>query len=138
MKLNNMDSKLLFYYLFNLQKLIDINTNPGIRVSLCYMIIKLIIFCFNIYYIPIENNVLRIFNSVLLNESPYIDDKMQVSGYYMDLVNTQEIDADVVKEITYDLNEENKALDIDDFEKEDYEDNDDDGANEMLDNDNNE
>ena len=138
MKLNNMDSKLLFYYLFNLHKLIDINTNPGIRISLCYMIIKLIIFCFNIYYIPIENNVLRKFDSVLSNESPYIDDKMQVSGYYMDLVNTQEIDDEAVKEITYDINEENKALDIDDFEKEDYEDNDDEGANEMLDNDNNE
>ena len=133
--LNNMDSKLLFYYLYNLNKLININTNPGIQTSLCYMIIKLIIFCYKIYYIPIENNMIRRFDSLLLNDSPYMDDSMKVVGYYMDLVNTKEVDDTIIKEINYDMNEEKTALDIDDYEREDYE-VDDDLTNEANDNDN--
>ena len=74
-------------------------------------------------------------DSMLLNDSPYRDDSMKVVGYYMDLVNTKEVDEEVAKEISYDMNEEMNAVDIDDYEREDYEE-DDDLANEANDNDN--
>ena len=79
--------------------------------------------------------MIRRFDSLLLNDSPYMDDSMKVVGYYMDLVNTKEVDDIVDKEIKYDMDEEKNALDIDDYEREDYE-VDDDLTNEANDNDN--
>ena len=84
------------------------------------IIIILIIFInYNTYYIPIENFEIRKFDSLLLTEAPYMDESMRVVGYYQDLVNTKEIDDEVVKEMNYDMNEEMTALDMDDNEKED-------------------
>ena len=117
--MNNMDCKLIFYYLENLSKLFQYNDMPAIRTSLCYMIIKLIIYNYNTYYIPIENFEIRKFDSLLLTEAPYMDESMRVVGYYQDLVNVNEIDDEVVKDMNYELNEETTALDMDDNEKED-------------------
>ena len=117
--MNNMDCKLLFYYLENLSKLFQYNDMPAIRTSLCYMIIKLIIYNYNTYYIPLENFEIRKFDSLLLTEAPYMDESMRVVGYYQDLVNVKEIDDEVVKEMNYDMNEERTALDMDDNENED-------------------
>ena len=116
--MNNMDCKLLFYYVYNLNKLINFN-NSHIRTNLCYMIIRLIIFNYNIYYVPFENSQIRKFDSFLLTDAPYIDESLRIVGYYMDLVNTKEIDEEVVKEVNYDMNEEMNAIDMDDNEKED-------------------
>ena len=118
--MNNMDCKLLFYYIYNLKKLIDFN-DSSIRTNLCYMIIRLIIFNYKIYYVPFEDYQIRKFDSFLLTEAPYIDESLRVVGYYMDLVNTKEIDDEVVKEANYDMNEELNALDMDDNEREDAE-----------------
>jgi len=117
--LNNMDCKLLFYYIYNMNKLIEFNDLPAIRTNLCYMIIQLIIFNYNMYYVPFENNMIRQFDSLLLTDAPYMDESQRVVGIYMDLVNTKEIDEEVVKEREYDINEEMTALDMDDYEKED-------------------
>jgi hypothetical protein len=110
--LNNMDCKLLFYYLSNMSRLIEYNDLPAIRTNLCYMIIKLIIFNYSMYYIPNENSQIRKFDSLLLTETPYMDESMKVVGYYQELVNTKEIDDEKQKEANYDNKEELDAIDI--------------------------
>jgi len=111
--LNNMDSKLLFYYLYNMNRLIEFNDLSAIRTNLCYMIIKIIIFSYNLYYIPIDSSEIRKFDSILITETPYIDESMKAVGYYQDLVNVKEIDDEKEKEKNYDINEEMGSLDID-------------------------
>ncbi len=124
-KLNNTDSQLLFYYIYNLNKLIEYNEQPAIRTNLCYMIVKLIQYNYYNYYIPIENSQIRKFDSLLLVDAPYIDESSRVVGYYQELVSVKEIDEEANKEKEYDMNEEQNALDIDEYDENDlYEDND--------------
>jgi hypothetical protein len=117
--LNNMDSKLLFYYLYNLNKLIDYNDLPAIRTNICYMIIKLIIYNYNMYNIPIENIYARKFDTMLLTDAPYLDESSRVMGYYNDLVNVKDIDEAVQNELDYDINEEMNSIDLDNNDIED-------------------
>jgi hypothetical protein len=124
-KLNNTDSLLLFYYIYNLNKLVEYNEQPAIRTNLCYMIVKLIQYNYYNYYIPMENSQIRKFDAVLSVDAPYIDESSRVVGYYQELVNVKEIDEEMNKEKEYDMNEEQNALDIDEYDENDlYEDND--------------
>ena len=129
-KLNNIDGLLLFYYVYNLNKLIEYNEQPAIRTNLCYMIVKLIQYNYYNYYIPFENSQIRKFDSILSVDAPYIDESSRVVGYYQELVSVKEIDEDANKEKEYDMNEEQNALDIDEYDENDlYEAND---ANEDI------
>ena len=132
--LNNMDCKLLFYYLYNMTLLIECNELSAIKTQLCYMIIKIIIFNYNMYYIPIDRTEIRTFNSILITETPYIDDSMKSVGYYQDLLNVNEIDDEKEKEQQYDMNEEMGALDINAIDNGDNDPDDPDytGMDEML------
>ena len=89
------------------------------------MIMKIIIYCFDQFYIPFENNLVRKFDHILLADA-YIDDSMIASGYYQDLINTDEIDdkqKEEIKNKETELQEEMTALDIDDYDEDDlYED----------------
>ncbi len=124
-KLNNTDSLLLFYYVYNLNKLVEYNEQPAIRTNLCYMIVKLIQYNYYNYYLPIENSQIRKFEAVLSVDAPYIDESSRVVGYYQELVNVKEIDEEANKEKEYDMKEEQNALDIDEYDENDlYEDND--------------
>ncbi len=124
-KLNNTDAHLLFYYIYNLTKLIEYNEQPAIRTNLSYMIVKLIQYNYYNYYIPMENSQIRKFDAILSVEAPYIDESSRVVGYYQELVNVKEIDDEANKEKEYDMNEEQNALDIDEYDENDlYEDND--------------
>ncbi len=124
-KLNNSDSLLLFYYIYNMNKLIEYNTQPAIRIQLAYMLIRIIQLSFNTYFIPIEYTAVRRFASILSVDAPYIDESSRVIGYYQELVNVKEIDETIMKEKEYDMNEEQNALDIDEYDADDvYEDND--------------
>jgi hypothetical protein len=77
-----------------------------------------------------ENSQIRKFDAVLSVDAPYIDESSRVVGYYQELVNVKEIDEEVNKEKEYDMNEEQNALDIDEYDENDlYEDND---ANEDI------
>ena len=117
--LNNTDNKLLFYYLYNLNRLIEYNEMSIIKTNLSYLIVKLIIFSFNQYYIPVENIQIRKFDLLLLNDTPYIDEALKVTGYYQELLNANEIDDNENKEKEYNLNEEMTALDVDDYDEND-------------------
>jgi len=132
-KLNNIDNLLIFYYIYNMNKLIEYNEQPAIRSNICYMLVKIINYCYNMYYIPIENSQIRKFDSLLLIDAPYIDESLRIVGYYQELVNVKEIDEDIMKEKEYDMNEEENALDIDEYDENDlYEDQD--PSDEIIDN----
>jgi hypothetical protein len=124
-KLNNTDNVLLFYYIYNLQKLIEYNQQPAIRTNISYLIVRIIQYSYYMYFIPIDNSQIRKFDSLMLLDAPYIDEFSRVVGYYQELINVKEIDEEAVKEKEYDMNEEQNALDIDEYDENDlYEDND--------------
>ena len=64
-----------------------------------------------------RNSQIRKFDSILSVDAPYIDESSRVVGYYQELVNVKEIDEDANKEKEYDMNEENNALDIDEYDE---------------------
>ena len=120
-ELNNFDNKLIFYYLHNLKRLLDYNQESMIKTNISLMIMRIIIYCFNQYYIPLENTTIRKFDYILVSDT-YIDDSMIASGYYQDLINTNEIDdkeKEEIKNKDTDIQEELNALDIDDYDDDD-------------------
>jgi hypothetical protein len=127
--LNNADSKLLFYYIFNLDRLLSYNTMPVIQSELSYLIIKIIKFSFNSYYRPYSNYMIRKFDYMLINEIPYKDENVKMVGHYMELLSREEIDDPNKKDEKYDDKEAKDSLDIDDYEQDD----DIDGTMEALD-----
>lgn len=122
-KLNNIDNMLIYYYLYNLEKLLDYNKEQSIKINLGYFIIKLIIFSYNLYYRPVENTLIRRFEFLIEHDTPYIDESLRTVGLYQELVNIDEIDDEKMREMEMDMIEESTALDIDDYEEDDmYED----------------
>ena len=117
----------LFYYLYNLKRLIDYNEESMIKTNISLMVMKIIYYNFNQFYIPLENNLVRKFDHILASDT-YIDDSMIASGYYQDLINTEEIDdkqKEEIKDKESELQEEMTSLDIDDYEEDDvFDDND--------------
>ena len=127
--LSNSDCKLIFYLIFNFNRLLDYNKQPVIESELAHLLIKIIKYLFNLYYTPYSNYNVRKFDFLLLNETPYIDETLKVVGHYQELLSQQEIDDPDKKEESYSAQEAFDSLDIDDYEQDD----DIDGAAEALD-----
>ena len=127
--LSNSDCKLIFYLIFNFNRLLDYNKQPVIESELAHLLIKIIKYLFNLYYMPYSNYNVRKFDFLLLNETPYIDETLKVIGHYQELLTQQEIDDPDKKEETYSAQEAFDSLDIDDYDQDD----DIDGAAEALD-----
>jgi hypothetical protein len=127
--LSNSDCKLIFYLIFNLNRLLDYNKQPVIESELAHLLIKVIRYLFNLYYRPYSNYNVRKFDFLLLNETPYIDETLKVIGHYQELLTQQEIDDPDKKEESYSAQEAFDSLDIDDYEQDD----DIDGTAEALD-----
>ena len=140
--LNNLDSKMLFFLIYNLNRLLDYNNNSQqTNQSLSFLIIKLIIYNFDFYRIPFDDIRLRKFYKIVNINAPNIDESLRVVGSYEELLNSQEIDdlnpvgneSGIVKNddkekseeeinMEIDAKEEKDALDIDDYENYDDED----------------
>jgi len=127
--LNNSDNKLIFYLIFNLNRLLDYNKQPVIQAELSHLIVKMIRYLFNLYYRPYSNYNVRKFDFLLINETPYIDETLKVVGHYQELLTQQEIDDPNKKDEKYSDQEAINSLDIDDYEQDD----DIDGSAEALD-----
>jgi hypothetical protein len=127
--LSNSDSKLIFYIIFNFNRLLDYNKQPVIESELSYMIINIIRYLFNLYYRSYSNYHVRRFDFLLINETPYIDETLKIIGHYQELLTQQEIDDPEKKDNVYTLGEELDSLDIDEYEQDD----DVDGTAEALD-----
>lgn len=108
--LNNLDSKLLFYLIYNFKRLIEYNEN---KTNIINMVIKLIHFSFNHYYIPYENFQIRKFDSLILKDKPYIDESLRVVGFYQELIDVNTIDEQKTNDILLEAEEERNAYDLD-------------------------
>lgn len=130
--LNNSDSKLIFYILYNFNKLLDYNNDVNIKSILATLIIRIIEFNYDQYYVPIENYNIRKFTQILSLSNANIIENLHNVSSYEELLKSQEIDDENVKEDTdgvtkeeqkeleYDNQEEQDAVDIDDYEEEDF------------------
>jgi hypothetical protein len=127
--LNNIDSNLLFYIIDNLNKLLDSNENN----DTCYFIVRIINHLFNSYYTSYSDYHVQRFDTLLFNETPFIDETLKPSGYYHELLTKEEINdpdrVDAINEAIYDEEQAKDSLDIDDYEVDD----DIDGVGEMMD-----
>jgi hypothetical protein len=117
-ELNNIDNYLLFYFVYNLNRVLDYNTQKEITV----LVIKIIEYLHNLYHVPYTNFHIQKFDTLLFIDTPFIDDTLKPSGYYQDLLTQDEIDDPEQKEANYDEQEAKDSLDIDDYEMNDDED----------------
>jgi hypothetical protein len=117
--LYNVDSKLIYYLIMNLNKLLNYNNQPAIESELAHLIIKIIKMTYTQLNIDYTNSDIRKYDYILINSLPYMDEQMRVVGIYNELTNIQDIDEDKLKEENDILNEENNAFDIDDYEVDD-------------------
>lgn len=124
----NTDTKLIYYIIMNLNRLLDYNKQPAIESELCHLIVK-IFKSLNKNVLDYTNIEVRKYDYLLTNEIPYIDDQVKLVGIYQELVNVQDIDEEKVKEQNEDMREEMEAFDVDDYEVDD----DIDGAAEAFD-----
>lgn len=117
--LENNDNKLLFYFINNLDKILEYNKKSQAIVEIAKFIINIIVYSFNSYYTTLENYNITKFDFLLINETPYIDETLKVKGHYQELMTQQEIDDPNKKEEEYDNKEAMDSLDIDDYENDD-------------------
>ena len=119
--LNNIDCKLIFYLIFNFNRLLDYNTQIAVQSELCHLIIKMIKYSFEQYYRPYSNTQVRKFDFILINEVPYVDENLKVVGFYQELLNDTEInnENDKNKDNNIDAREAIDSIDIDDYEIDD-------------------
>lgn len=117
---NNLDIKILYYLIFNLHRLLDYNNNSNVIIDVAILIIKIIKYFFNMYFIPINNLDIRKFDySLLFTENKYNNDKLIVSGYYNELIDVSELDNPNVLENNIDSKEAFESIDIDDYDVDD-------------------
>lgn len=131
-KLQNTDSKLVYYLISNLNRLLDYNSESVIESELAHLIIKIIKYVIKLYYKDYSNIDIRKFDYIITNdEGEVINTNIATVGIYNELVNENEseIDKEKVKEQNYDAQEANDAFDVDDYEVDD----DIDGAAEAFD-----
>ena len=137
-KLNNTDIKLIYYLIYNFNLLLDFNNLKNIdtddtinnakvkvpvKTEIPVLIITIINYLFNIYYIPYSNYNIRKFDYILINQTENVD-VIKGSGYYQELLSKNEIDDPNLADELYDAKETFDALDIDDYDDENDPDND--------------
>lgn len=128
--LNNLDSKLIFFLIYNFNRLLDYNSDKNKKSTISLLIIELIQYSFNMYLIERDSIQIRKFESILSINAPELD--LTLRSSFDELVNSREIDdksegvvqeiddlpEDVDKEeMLYDMQEEMDALDYDDYEE---------------------
>jgi hypothetical protein len=121
-KLQNTDSKLVYYLIYNLNRLLDYNSENVIESELAHLIVKIIKYVTKLYYKDYSNIDIRKFDYIITNEeAEVINTNIATVGIYNELVNENEseIDKEKVREANYDAQEERDAFDVDDYEVDD-------------------
>lgn len=120
--LNNLDSKLLFFLIYNFNRLLEYNDKLTNKSTLALLIVRLIEFNFDQYYLPYENIEVRKLETLININAPNIDDSLRIVSSFEEIYNSQEIDdapsnmtLDEIKDMKYDMQEENDALDLDGY-----------------------
>ncbi len=115
----NSDTKLIYFLIMSLNRLLDYNKQPAIESELSHMIVKIFKTFNKNTLVDYTNIEIRKYDYLLTNEIPYMDDQVKLVGIYQELVNIQDIDDEKIKEQNEDLREEMNAFDIDDYEVDD-------------------
>jgi len=118
--LSNSDCKLLFYLLFNLDRLLEYNKdNKTIQYELANLIVRSLNYSSSLYWIDNNSSDIRKFEYLTNTEATYIDDNIKVVGVYNELLTKEELDNPEKKEEAYDEQEAQDAFDIDDYDDND-------------------
>lgn len=115
---NNSSSLLLFYYIFNLERIIDYNSSKNIQSLIIFLICKLIDFNFNNYFSNLNNIDIKRFKYLIYLDEPYANETMRVVGNYSELVDENYTEDEQEKQEIMDDKEALESLDIDDYEYE--------------------
>jgi hypothetical protein len=126
----NTDSKLIYFFIMNLYRLLDYNTEPAIQSELAYLIIRIIEYSVELYFKETNSFEVRKFDYLIIYDQPYIDETIRLNDN-QEFVKIDDPDNEIQNEKNYDAQEEMNALDIDDYEQDD----DIDGTMEALDTD---
>jgi len=118
-QMNNIDSKLLFFIIFNFNRLIDYNTQPAIKSNISLLIIRLIKYSFSEFYYDRTNYLLNRFEFIINFDQSIVDEQLSGVGIYQEVLNQEEIDDPEKKEEEYSVKESFDSLDIDDYEVDD-------------------
>ena len=110
--LNNNDCKILYYLIDNLSKLLKYNDN----IDMAYLCIKIILYLFNLYYIPYSSYTIRKLDYLFLLDPPSIDENLKIVGYYQELLTNEEVNNPDKKEELYDEQEIKDAFDLDEYD----------------------
>ena len=120
--LNNLDSKLLFFLIYNFNRLLEYNDKLTNKSTLSLLIVRLIEFNFDQYYLPYENIEVRKLETLININAPNMDNSARVVSSFEEIYNSQELDdipsnmtEDEIKDMKYDMQEENDALDLDGY-----------------------
>lgn len=118
---NLLDNKLIFFLIFNFNRLISYNSKSQKIPLINYLIVRLIDYNYKQYNYYIQQTEIKRFISYIYTDQPYIDDNLRVIGVYNELVDdTVDIDEET-KNALLDNIEAEGSLDIDDYESDDPE-----------------
>jgi len=131
--LNN-DTKLIFYLIDNLKRLLEYNSEFAIQNEIAYLIIKIIQLGFESYLKENNNFEIRKTDYLIMLDVPVVDENIRTIGIYNELIVNNEEENEIIKEKNYDAQEEIDAYDVDDYDQ-DPEDMDVDGSAEAFDTD---
>jgi hypothetical protein len=107
--LNNLDIKLLYYLIFNFNRLLDLNK----QTDNAYLIVRIIQYIFNQYYLSYSDYQIRLFDIVSLKYNPNM---YYGNGYSFHEEAHPEPPSVEENEKKYDANEEASSLDVDDYD----------------------
>lgn len=120
-KLGNADNKLLFYFIYELNKLVEYNKNKKLQSELSYMIISIVKFLFNTFYklnysIDIQKFYVL---SKLIDDDSMVDERVSFVGMYSELLKQEDLENEELLEKQYDAEQEGNAIDYDDNDSDD-------------------
>lgn len=124
--MNNLDSKLIFFLVYNFNRLLDYNNDKNKKSILGLLIVELIQYSYDSYLTERDSVDIRKLEAILDVNAPNIDASLRIVSSYEELINSREIDdlpegmtSEEYAEIEYDAREEMDALDLDDYEDDD-------------------
>ena len=129
--MNSLDSKLLFFLIYNFNRLLDYNSeNKNNQLTLSSLIVKIIEYNYDEFYTKVEDVRIRRFIEEESIKAPFLNDSFRVIRSYEELIEQEDpadsllnvsdsMTEDEVKDIKYDMEEAFNSLDIDEYDDED-------------------
>ena len=121
-KMNNTDSKLIYYLIKNFNQILDQNNELAIQSELCYLIIIIISSSVENYINDHNSLGVRKFDYILLTDTLYKHEAQYTDQEYFDIDQLTDEQKEIIKEQKYDNQEQRTSLDIDEYEINDEED----------------